>query len=182
MGLVKCAIGLALLAWCFGCSGGVKVTSDFDPEADFSSYRTWNWLPGELPETGDRRLDSPQVRERIGRVIGEELAGRGYSQEADAPDFYVIYHAALDQEIQARNIENYYEYINYGVFFPRVTASYTEVWDIGTLIIDVLDPDTRSLVWRGSSRIEFNYQAGPRENEPIIRKAVHKMFERFPPE
>ena len=171
---------LILLSFFAGCSK-MHVTTDFDPEADFSVYKTWDWLPGGPPETGDRRLDSPQVRERIGRVIEEEFAGHGFPRGSETPDFYVIYHAALDQEITKRNIENYYAYINYTVFVPQVTSSYTEVWDIGTLIVDVFDVKTRTLAWRGTSRIEFNYQAGPRENEPIIRKAVSKMLEGFPP-
>jgi len=180
MTLARYIAALFLLFAIAGCSK-MNVTTDFDPEADFSVFKTWDWLPGAPPETGDRRLDSPQVRERIARVIAEEFAGRGFPRGSETPDFYVIYHAALDQQITARNIENYYQYINYTVFVPHVTSSYTEVWDIGTLIVDVFNAKTRTLVWRGTSRVEFNYQAGPRENEPIIRKAVQKMLEGFPP-
>jgi hypothetical protein len=180
MTLVRCIPVLILLSVVAGCSS-MHVTADFDPEVDFAVYKSWDWLPGGPPETGDRRLDSAQFRERIGRLIGEEFAARGFPLSTDKPDFYVIYHAALDQELKSRNIENYYEYINYAVFSPRVTSSYTEGWDIGTLLIDVFDVKTHSLVWRGTSRIELNYQAGPRENEPIIRKALQKMLEKFPP-
>jgi len=171
---------LVLLTVFAGCSS-MHVTTEFDPEADFSVYKSWDWLPGGPPETGDRRLDSAQFRERITRLIGEEFAARGFQLSPDTPEFHVIYHAALDQELKSRNIENYYEYINYAVFSPRVTSSYTESWDIGTLLIDVFDVKTRSLVWRGTSRIELNYQAGPKENEPIIRKAVQEMLKGFPP-
>jgi hypothetical protein len=114
-------------------------------------------------------------------VIDAGLADRGFSRNSDDPDFYVIYHAALDQEINQRNIENYYEFINYMVFAPTVTTRYVEEWDIGTIIIDVFDPDSRRLIWRGTSRTEMNYQAGPRENKPIIEEAVKKMLKEFPP-
>jgi len=162
------------------CSS-TKPAIDFDPQADFSAYKTWSWLPGGPPETGDRQLDSPEVRERLKRGIEDEFAARGFQMNADSPDFYVFYHAALNQAINERNIENYYQYVNYTVFVPWVTSSYTETWDVGTLIIDVFDAKTRTLVWRGTERTKMNAQAGPRENEPLIRNGVRDMLKEFPP-
>jgi hypothetical protein len=182
MTLVRFIPVLILISVLVGCSGPKSsVTTDFDPEADFSTYQTWDWLPGEPPETGDRRLDDQQVRERIRGVIEEELTTHGFPQSREAPDFHVIYHAGLDQEINQRTVANYYQYIDYVVFVPWTTSSYNESWDIGTLIVDFFDTNTHTLVWRGIGRIKFNAQAGPRENEPIIRKGVREMIERFPP-
>ncbi len=172
---------LAFAALVAACAT-TKPTIDFDPQADFSTYKTWSWLPGGPPVTGDRQLDSPEVRERFKRGIEEEFVARGYPMSADDPDFYVFYNAAVNQEINVRNIENYYQYINYTVFVPWVTSSYTEIWDVGTVIIDVFDAKTRTLVWRGTGRSELNAQAGPRENEPLIRKGIQKLLEKFPPE
>jgi hypothetical protein len=181
MTLVRVVPALILLAVISGCSS-VSVTEDFDPEVDFSVYRTWDWLPGEPPETGDRRLDAPQVRERIGRIVEEEFAAHGYPLSPDQPDLYVIYHVALDQEINMRTVLNYYQYMDYVVVVPGLASSYTDVWDIGTLIIDVFDAKEHTLIWRGLSRSKFNAQAGPRENEPVIRTAVRKMLDQFPPD
>ena len=87
----------------------------------------------------------------------------------------------FDEQINARNIENYYQYFNYAVFSPYVTSSYTEVYDLGTLIIDVLDRRTKTHVWRGAAQTKVNTQAGPRENEPKMREAAKKILEDFPP-
>jgi Domain of unknown function (DUF4136) len=172
---------LLALAALFAACSSTKPAIDFDPQANFSTYKTWNWLPGGPPETGDRQLDSPEVRERLKRGIEDEFAARGFRTNAESPDFYVFYHAALNQAISERNIENYYQYMNYTVFVPWVTSSYTETWDVGTLIIDVFDAKTRTLVWRGTGQTKMNAQAGPRENEPLIRKGIREMLKEFPP-
>lgn len=173
-------IMLAMMLMTMGCSP-TTIHTEFDPEGDFKSFRTWNWLPVDEFDSDDRRLNDPKVRKALTDVIDAALADRGYMKNPDSPDFFVIYHAALDQELNQRNIENYYEYMNYMVFAPRVTTRYTEEWDIGTIIVDIFDPESRRLIWRGTSMTEMNYQAGPRENRPIIEDAVKKMLKRFPP-
>lgn len=170
-----------LMATAWGCSNKLTVNTDFDRDADFSAYKTWDWLPGEPPETGDRRLDASEVRERIRRIIGEEMTAKGYPIATDQPDLYVIYHVALDQEINPRNILNYYVYMDYMIVVPGLASSQNDVWDVGTLLIDVFDAEKKELIWRGTSKSRFNAQAGPRENEPIIRKAVRETLDRFPP-
>jgi hypothetical protein len=72
-------------------------------------------------------------------------------------------------------------YLNYSVFIPHVTQSYTEVWETGTVILDVIDADNKKLVWRGTAETEVNPQAGPRENGPKLQKAIKMMLEKFPP-
>ena len=164
-----------------GCSKTTTVHSEFDPEADFKNFRTWDWLPVEDYDSDDRRLNDPRVKEALMNVVENALTDRGYAKNTENPDFYVIYHAALDRELNQRNIENYYEYMNYMVFAPRVMTSYVEEWDVGTIIVDVFDAGSRRLIWRGTSQTEMNYQAGPRENKPIIEAAVKEMLKRFPP-
>lgn len=173
-------IGLLLLISALGCAKGLQVNNDFDKAADFTRYQTWDWMPGETFRSTDPRLDDPKVRERIKGAIENQLVENGF-QRATEPDFHVNYLAALGSELEERRIDNYYEYSHYTVFYPHWTATYTGVYETGTLVIDILDVDTKRLVWRSTAKLEVNPQAGPRENEPKIREAVRAMLKRFPP-
>jgi len=178
----KSLVCAALCAWIAGCGSGIKTQIAYDHEADFSGYKTWDFLPGEPRPTGYRGLDDPAVNARIQGAIENGLSLRDMKKSSNSPDFYVAYHLAFDEQINSRNIENYYQYFNYTVFAPYVTSSYTQVYDLGTLIIDVLDTRTRTHVWRGAAQTKVNTQAGPRENEPKLRDAARKILAGFPPD
>jgi len=173
--------GIAVLLLIVGGCSGIRVQTDFDREADFSGYKTWDFLPGEPRPTGYRTLDDPALAARLQGAIENGFSLRGLQKASQDPDFFVAYHLAFAEKINARNIENYYQYINYAVFAPYVTSSYTEVYDLGTLIIDVLDRRTKTHVWRGAAQTNVNTQAGPRENEPKMREVARRILEDFPP-
>lgn len=179
---VAVAIFLVIALALGACSKGLVVRSDFDEDADFAQLKSWDWIPGGAAESEDRRLNDPKVRERIERVIEGAFVGRGYSRDPASPDFHVNYYVILGEEISERRIGNFAEYENYTVFVPGWTSTYTDVYETGTVIVDVLDIREQRLVWRGSVQAEINPQAGPRENEPKIKKALTKLLERFPPE
>ncbi len=164
-----------------GCSQGMKVETEFDRDANFTGLHTWDWLPGEPKPTGYRELDNPDLKARVQGAIETGFVARGCTKVSEDPDFLVAYHFVFSEEVTARNIENYYQFIHYSVFVPTVTSSYKELFDLGTLIIDVLDCRAKSFVWRGAARTKVNIQAGPRENDPKIREAVELILERFPP-
>lgn len=55
-----------------------------------------------------------------------------------------------------------------------VRVPYTE----GTLVIDLRDPDTKSLVWRGISREE---KSDANQIEKKLDDIVRKAIEKYPP-
>ncbi|MEJ2719703.1 MAG: DUF4136 domain-containing protein, partial [bacterium] len=137
--------------------------------------------PGDPGVTENLTLDNANVKDRIETAISDEFDERGFVRDPNAPDFFVKYYLGFGEELNRRNIENYYEYMHYSVFVPRVTMSYTDVWETGTLILDVIDAPQKRLVWRAYAETEVNPQAGPRENGPKLKKAVGMMLDKFPP-
>ena len=67
-------VALSMLSAC----SGVSVSVDFDPEEDFSVFRTFGWVPMPQPKTGDFRIDNPLLDTRIRAAIENELIGRGF--------------------------------------------------------------------------------------------------------
>src|SRR5439155_27050640 len=59
----------------------------------------------------------------------------------------------------------------------KMVHEYTE----GTLILDVLDAATKSLVWRGTAQAEALPSVDVSTPQARIREAVRRILERFPP-
>jgi hypothetical protein len=51
---------------------------------------------------------------------------------------------------------------------------------VGTLVIDLFDANTKTLIWRGSSSDTLSNKSGT--NIKNLDKGVQKMFEHFPPD
>jgi hypothetical protein len=60
----------------------------------------------------------------------------------------------------------------------RVTSSTIEV---GKLVIGLLDPATKQLVWRGSGSKTLDIKRDPDKNYRNLEKAMTKLFRNYPP-
>ena len=138
--LATAAASLLALAGC----ASMNVSSYLERGADVRQYRTFNWEPADTLSTGDPRLDNNQFfDERVRRDIETHLTARGFEKMMSGPaDLSVHYHAFITQQIEARNIDH-------GDGYRDKNASQPYVYEAGTLLIDLVDPRTKKLVWRG---------------------------------
>ena len=93
--------------------------------------------------------------------------------------------------LQGQIINRYYKYGpgwggRYGVRNPYFyrhdrPEAYVFEYDVGTLIVDVVKPDKRSLIWRGSATDEVNFPASKKAQDKKVRQAVQEIFKVFPP-
>jgi hypothetical protein len=171
------AIVAAALAGC----APMRIDVDYDPSARFDGLRSWDWASEAPKRTGNPRIDNSLFDARVRRAVEERLAAQGYERREAAPDFLVEYHAALDRRLDARQI---YTGFGYG---PGYWGPYGDVQTIvreyeqGTLILDVLDPRERRLLWRGVAEAEVYPTGSPEERAQRIAEAVRRILERFPP-
>lgn len=169
--------GVAVVVAVTGCSG-MRINSDFNPGANFSSYETYTWLPA--PESGDPRLDNAIVFNRVKDAIDTELEAKGYREVANAnqADFLVGYHIALDGRMDVQTVNSYYGY-GYGPwYYGGYRDTYVRYYDQGSMLIDIVDRRANELVWRGSAEAEVRQNADGRQ----IQEAVTRMLQRFPPQ
>jgi hypothetical protein len=171
----------SLLALCAACATPVR--TDYDPSFDFSGYRTWAWLPQERERTGNPRLDSALLRERILRAVEAELTARGYQKvDPERADFLVGYHVTLEQKLDSYTIDRFYGYSPYwggGVVYAPETV--VEAYEEGTLILDVVDPHAQKLVWRGATSRRVYDNPDPEKSDERVREATRAILEKFPP-
>ena len=147
-----------------------KVTVEFDQAADFSKYRTFAIRDGQL-NSRNPALNSELVKKQIDADITRDLTARGLTMAASGPaDLNVRYRFGSARKAE---IERYPAgWRGFGTRIVRVP--YTE----GTLVIDLRDPGTRSLVWRAIASEEKSDAA---KIEGKLDDMVRKSIEKYPP-
>ena len=152
-----------------GCSS-ISTSTDYDPKADFSRLRTYEWHPGQ-PSGPDTLTAS-----RIARAVEDGLRARGYTRAAGAPaDFQVAYHVWVGQRVEEVPSSAY----SYG--WRSGYGTEVRTYDEGTLVLDVIDPVAKTLLWRGTAKSAVDPDRTPEEREAKIREAVQKLLADFPP-
>lgn len=154
-----------------------KTSFDFDKAADFSTFKTYALKDGT--KVGDSLIDN-----RIVAAIEAELAAKGLTKSATAPDMVVVYHVAFDKQ---QDITSYSTGAGYGPYAYRWGGGWgtTDVRVreilVGTLIIDVADAAKNAMVWRGMGVKEVDTQAKAEKRDKNITSAVKKILQNFPP-
>lgn len=163
--------------------GGIQVNTDYNPETDFTRYRTFAWAEGS-GSGGDLRVTGDLMAQRFRRAIESELVSRGMERATSGqPDVFVGYQMALDDRVSYQTVNSYYgtgwgyRGVYGGVGTSRTTS--TE-YTVGTLVIDVYDARQRELVWRGSGEGKVNLARNPEESQERINQAVTRIMEEFP--
>lgn len=156
-------LSLALVGSLTACASA-HVTTDWDREMPFGSYKTYAWM--ETPRMEAMQQNSLFDR-RLRTAVEAELSSKGYTKAAPdkIADVLVAYHVGVKDKIDVQQ---------WGYAGRRWdTREYQE----GTLIIDLVDGRSRSLAWRGTAQGELRAKDTSSEQ---IGKAVQKMFAALP--
>ncbi len=178
MKLVSIFLILFTTLFISACSS-VTVQSDFDPEADFSQYKTFRWYEGK-PVPGDELVMYPLVRKRFVESITGNLTSKGLTlMEGEGADLVVVIHAGMKERMQITEWGGYGWYNPWwGPYGGRVDVSYYEQ---GTVVIDLVDAKRKELVWRGLGTKAVQRYDSPAEAKEAIDMIVGKILNRYPP-
>jgi len=146
-----------------------KITVEFDQAVDFSKYKTFAIREGQL-NSRNPALNNELVKKRIDADIERALTARGLMVGSGRTDLNVRYHFGSARKAE---IERYPAGWR-GLGTRVVRVPYTE----GTLVIDLRDPNTRSLVWRAIASEE---KSDARKIEGKLEDMVRKSVEKYPP-
>jgi hypothetical protein len=164
-----------------GCSS-VSVTRDYDASADFAGLKSYAWQHETQPKTGNPRIDNDLIDERVRSAVDLQLAQKGFilSDEGDT-DFLVTYYVQYKQRISGNSV-------SFGVGASR-NSRYGSIgydtsisdYDEGWLTIDMIDPESGKMFWRGVG-IRATYESQkPKKVSKIINHAVSRILKDFPP-
>jgi hypothetical protein len=163
--------GLVLVTAC----ASIDVSSYVERGYDVSRLQTYAWGPQSAVPTGDPRLDSnPFFDEHVRGAIDVQLAMQGRERTPRNPDVLVHYHANMTQRIDTKDLDRLAGACERGGCQP-------EVYDAGTIVIDLVDARTHALVWRGWAEGSMEGVVDDQAwMEARINKAITRILRRLP--
>jgi len=174
------AASVLLLA---ACATGPRITSDVDPSANFSQYRTFAFYsPLAIEGQGYATLTSGRTKDAARR----QLESRGYVYDEKSPDLWVNLNAYMQEKTDVVTIPE----VDYDYYYSYRARRYVSVpyWrdrtDVykyteGTLNVDLVDAKQNRLVWTGVAVGRVG-RAKPEERGARIDAAVADIFLRYP--
>ena len=168
-----------------GCASGPDVMSDYDRDAPFGTYKTYNFMEGAGPGGSDYQSFFSQY---MVTAITIEMEQRGYVK-SDNPDLLVNFNAILQDKTKVTTTASpppmggYYGYRGgyygawggYGYGTETRVSEYTE----GTFNIDIVDAKQRQLIWEAVSVGKVT-QKDLANLEQGIMEGVPKFFAHYP--
>jgi hypothetical protein len=142
---------------------------DYDRSANFSAYKTYQWVDARGGAAPNQLMD-----QNIKRAIDAQLVLKGLQRVESGGDLQVAYQAAIDQEKQ-------FDGWGSGPRWWGTTRVTSYTIDIGKLVVDFFDPAKKQLVWRGTAAKTLDIKKDPEKNYQNLQKAMAKLFKSFPP-
>jgi len=149
------------------------VKTNYMPGTNFSKYKTYKWVVIEGAHMPDQIMD-----QQIKLAIDTQMAAKGFTK-ADGD-------TGLDLGYQI-SVANQTQWSTYGTGGPRwgwgggMVTTTSSTYQVGTLDLDMYDPATRQLVWRGTATKTVNPSDNPEKNQKNLNKAMEKLLKKFPP-
>jgi hypothetical protein len=150
------------------------VNYDYDSSADFTRFKTYSWVRGHPVED---ELNHRRVVAAIDSQLG--LKGLRKVERDSHPDLLVAYHASFNRTIEVNGLSSGFGGFRFGG--SRSGTARVDELVIGTLIVDMVNAGSRTIVWRGVARKEIDPNADPERRERNINKAAEKLFRNYPP-
>jgi hypothetical protein len=183
-------------------SGGVRVRTTAAPDANLTMLHTFRVL-----ETPQRRADAPPLpandpmldnsitNRQLRSDLVHHLVQKGYMMNATNPDFLVAFYAGTKEKMDTTywnpgfgwrygyrgfgfgraRFRSAWPWYGYGSPYPEMEVNtYTQ----GAVIIDVIDPTTMELLWRGQAVDEVSDD--PMKYAAALDKSVGAILDKFP--
>lgn len=162
-----------------GTVGAAKMKAQvgFDKDVDFSTIKTFAYL-----DTLDTSVidSAPPVHEMMKLMIIKQLQDGGLKRVDEDPDVLVTYHTDESQSMKI-NVTLYNYSYSTGWWWSPLWGSGMDVssFSQGTLVVDIWDPRTENLVWRGVVVGVVADDPSPQKAQKTIQKALDLLGKEF---
>jgi hypothetical protein len=162
---------LALVMTVASTAAAQDVHVDYDHHANFERYHTYSWKMVKTPNTiWDQRVQD---------AVNKQMQQKGWQLMPSGGDVAL---SAIGATQTQTTLQTYYNGPGWGGWgwggFGTATTV-PEQYKEGTLVVDMFDPGTKQLLWRGVAQDTVSQKAS--KNTKNLDKAVDKMFKNFPP-
>lgn len=179
--MLSCLLMLALTA-----CGSVNVQTEIGEKADFSHLLAYGWFDMKDASLEGVRVDNPEVAEWVKVSVDKELKKKGYVKATQGqPDFLISWFGAVETKVKVESISHLYSSYGYG---PVASSMPLEVqkgdtsreYKEGTILLDVLDPVSHTMLWRGSGTDRVLQDLDKEEVALYVNRLVKNILKSFP--
>ena len=185
----KTIIYLFLASVLFSSCSSLSVTSDYDKDADFAKFKTFEYY-GWAKES-DKHINDIDKR-RIETAFSDEAYERGLSFVKENGDLIITLFIVIKQETETTANTSYYGggyggYYGYGPGWgwgPGMGMGYSNTYystydyNVGTLVIDVYDKAEKKLIFE--ARASKTISSNPKKREESIKYIASEMMKDYP--
>src|SRR5271156_5023987 len=163
--LVLCAM-LACMA--SAAAFGQTVSVNYNKSQSFTQYHTYTWASDNA-----NQIQNSILAQQAKSDIDNALQGKGLRavSESENPDIILTANGGMKQQTS-------YSAMGMRGFGGGMGTITPEQNVIGTMIVDLYDAKTKSLVWRGIAQDTLSNSGD--KNSKLVSKAVVKMFKQWP--
>jgi hypothetical protein len=162
-----------------GCESGPDVRADYDRAADFSKYRTYNFLT----DSGTAKSLALQTMQNSAK---REMEKRGYTM-AQNPDLLIHFQGKVEEktDIESTPAPMYGPGFGYRGWYGAPYGGWgtsevtTRRYNVGTLVMDIVDPAKQQVVYQGGISGVITKEMRDNRNA-AIDGAVVQLFARYP--
>jgi hypothetical protein len=199
LGTITTALAVSSAA----CSSGIHVSTTTAPDASLAGLRTFRVLNApqrraDAPalSQSDPMLDNSITNRELRSDLTQGLEAKGYALDTDNPDFVVAYYAGTKEKMDTTywNPDPYWRYGYRGLgyrgfgyrgwawpwygFAAPYPAMQLQEYTQGTVIVDVVDPRTKELLWRGQGVAAVSDSPSTYSKE--LDRTVTAILKKFP--
>ena len=166
-------LAAALMGTASAFAGNVQ--TDYDHSANFSQYKTYSW--------GKVKTTDPFFVTRVQDAVNQHLQAKGWTL---APTGGAVTIFATDNIHDQKEIQTMYDGLGGGWgggwgpgFGTGVSTTTTTNQNVGNLVIDMFDGNSKNILWRGLAT--ENLSSNDNKNTKQLDGDIAKMFKNFPP-
>lgn len=181
--ITRSLLSLLFLLLVCACASSPRISTDMDPRADFSGYRTYAFYePLAMEQSGY----STYLTDSIKAAIRREMEAHGYVFDPANPDVRVNFQGVVQERTNVHSVPR----MDIGYFYSYRARQYVGVpiwyddthvsrYSQGTLTVDVVDAQRNHLVWTGAA-IGRVTQRAPQERATEADRSIAAIFARYP--
>jgi hypothetical protein len=180
-GVVRSCLLILLILSGLAPAVGAKTTIDFDPRIDFSKFKTFAYL-GAVENLVSIQMDPDLINIRFHQMVVRELEKKGLHEVGPGqnPDLIVRYWANPETQVDVTVMGNW------GAYGPYIGNEWASVYNavtatshhLGMLIMDLIDPKAKALVWRSYL---VRKMSDPDKDPKKAEDEFTESFKSFPP-
>jgi len=166
-----------------------QVNSDYDKSTDFSKYKTYTFAGWQ--KNSDQLLNDLD-KKRVLEAFKAEFASRNMTLVTENGDAAVSLYLVIDNKTSTTAYTNYTGGMGYGAGMGRgwgmgvggvgigssTTTYNNDDYKEGTLVVDLYDATSKTLIWQGTLQSVISDKASKRDK--TIPKKIGKLMGKFP--